>query len=110
MSKEERFLAMAMGVSLTSKCRFKHGAVVVKHGRVRGFGTNIQKNDPKNVDYKHSSVHAEIVAGRKAGWPYKSTIYIARTNNLGQPRMSKPCEKCQAVLDEFKMRVVWTVG
>lgn len=110
MSKNEKFLAMAIGVALTSQCRFKHGAIVVKHGRVRGFGTNVQKNDPKNVDFEHCSVHAEMVAGRKAKWPYKATIYVARINNLGQPRMSKPCTKCQIVLDEVRFRVVWTEG
>lgn len=107
--KATRFLSMALGVATTSKCNMKHGAIVVKHGHVLGSSTNIWKNDPKNVDYSHSSVHAEIAALRKAGWPRKATVYVARVNNLGESRLSKPCANCQAVLDEMKCKVVWSV-
>lgn len=107
--KVTRFLSMAMGVATTSKCKMKHGAVVVKHGHVLGSSPNLWKNDPKNVDPVHSSVHAEIAALRKAGWPKKVDIYVARVNNLGESRLSKPCANCQAVLDEMKIKVVYTV-
>src|SRR5689334_7184345 len=89
-----RFLQMAMGVALTSKCKFQHGAVVVLHGRVRGFAPNVQKNDPLYVDHRHSQIHAEIAAMKKAGWPRKATIYVARVNGEGEPRLSKPCATC----------------
>lgn len=108
MSKDERFLAMAMGVALTSKCRFKHGCVVVKHGRVRGSSPNLMRNDPKNVEHPHCSIHAEIAGMKKAGWPRRATIYVARVNGQGEPRLSKPCCNCQPVLDEFKTKVIWT--
>jgi cytidine deaminase len=108
LSKEERFLTMAMGVALNSKCRFRHGAIVVKHGRVLGGSCNIEKNNPKYVDYRHSSVHAEIAAMRKAGWPRRVSLYVARVNSRGEARLSKPCANCQAVLDEFKVKVFWT--
>jgi hypothetical protein len=108
-SKVTRFLSMAMGVATTSKCKMKHGAVVVKHGHVLGSSPNLWKNDPKNVDHIHSSVHAEIAALRKAGWPTKVDVYVARVNNLGESRLSKPCANCQVVLDEMKCKVVYTV-
>ena len=108
-TKSTRFLSMAMGVATTSKCNKKHGAVVVKHGHVLGSSPNLWKNDPKNVDHKFSSVHAEIAALRKAGWPTKVTVYVARANGLGEARLSKPCANCQIVLDEQKCKVVYTV-
>lgn len=108
--KATRFLSMAMGVATTSKCRMKHGAIVVKHGHVLGSSPNLWKNDPKNVDFQHASVHAEIAALRKAGWPKKVDLYVARVNGNGESRLSKPCANCQAVLDEMKIRVVYTVG
>lgn len=107
-NKNDRFLTMAMGVALSSKCRMKHGAVVVKHGRILGSSPNLWKNDPKNVHYKHASVHAEMAALRKAGWPTKVTVYVARVNGKGESRLSKPCANCQVVLDEMKIKVVYT--
>lgn len=103
-----RFLGMAMGVALTSSCRQKHGAVVVHHGKVLGLSPNISKNDPKYVDWHSASVHAEIAALRKARWPRKATLYVARTNRFGEPRLSKPCQACQLVLDTYRIKVVHT--
>jgi cytidine deaminase len=103
-----RYLEMAKGVALTSKCRYKHGAIVVKHGHVLGSGVNVTKNSPRYVDWRYSSVHAEIAAMKKAGWPKRATIYVARVNNHGEARMSKPCPNCQEVLDEFRCKVEWT--
>lgn len=99
---------MALGVATTSTCRFKHGAVVVKHGRVLGSSPNKMKNSPKYVDWRHSSIHAEIAALKKAGWPKRATVYVARVNNLGEARLSKPCANCQEVLDGLRCKVEWT--
>lgn len=106
--KDRRYLDMASGVALTSKCRMKHGAVVVKHSKVRGASPNISKNNPRYVDWQHASKHAEIRAMHRAGWPLKATIYVARVNNNGESRLSKPCSNCQPILDQFKTRVVYT--
>lgn len=107
--KDTRFLSVAMGVATQSQCKMRHGAVVVKHGRILGASPNLYKNNPKYVDHKHSQIHAEIAALRKAGWPTKSTVYVARINGFGESRLSKPCANCQEVLDQFKTKVVWTV-
>lgn len=104
-----RFLIMAMGVATQSTCRYKHGAVVVKHGKVLGAATNRTKNDPKYVDWRCSSIHAEIAALKRARFPRRSTVYVARVNALGESRMSKPCANCQEVLDSFRCKVEWTI-
>jgi len=99
---------MALGVASTSTCRQKHGAIVVKHGRILGSATNRTKNDPRYVDWRHSSIHAEVSALRRAGFPTRATIYVARINRLGEARYSKPCANCQEVLDSFRIKVVHT--
>lgn len=106
--KIARYLLLACGVALTSEARMKHGAVVLKHGKVIGAASNKVKNDPRYVDWKHSSVHAEIGALRKAGWPRKATVYVARINRQGVQRNSKPCAKCQSVLESYSCKVYWT--
>jgi tRNA(Arg) A34 adenosine deaminase TadA len=103
-----KFLERAMGVALTSSCRYRHGAIVVKHGHVLGSGTNRIRNDPKYVDWRSSSIHAEIVALRRASFPKRATIYVARVNRLGEPRLSKPCANCQEVLDGLRIKVIHT--
>ena len=103
-----RFLDMAVGVAMTSNCRMKHGAVVVKSGRVLGVSPNVQKNNPRYIDFKFCSVHAEIRALRKAGFPRKATVYVARVNNLGERRLSQPCNGCMSLIEELNCKVVWT--
>lgn len=107
-AKDERFLAMAMGVALESECKFRHGAVVVKHGHILGSAPNLWKNDPLYVDHKYAQIHAEIAAMKRAGWPKKATIYVARVNGHGEARLSKPCANCAMVLDSYNSKVVWT--
>lgn len=107
-TKRDRYLTMAAGVALDSKCKFRHGAIVVKHGKILGSSYNIYKNDPKYVDFRHSQIHAEVAALKKAGWPTRATVYVARVNAKGYFRMSKPCENCQILLDRLKCKVVWT--
>lgn len=106
--KMQRFLDMAAGVALESECKFRHGAIVVMHGRVRGSSPNLYKNDPRYVDHRHSQIHAEIAAMKKAGWPRRATIYVARVNGHGETRLSKPCANCAEILEEFRCKVIWT--
>lgn len=107
-TKSERFLEKATGVALTSECRFKHGAIVVHHGKVLATSPNINKNNPKNVDPQHCSIHAEVRALRKAGFPKKATVYVARVNGNGESRLSKPCVGCMSLIEELNCRAVWT--
>lgn len=106
--KDIKFLNMALGVATQSKARYKHGALVVRHSHVLGASPNVVKNDPRYVDHQHSSIHAEIAAMKKAGWPRRATVYVARVNSYGKARLSKPCATCQEVLDAHKCKVVWT--
>lgn len=111
MSNRDRVhLERAMRLASTSSERYKHGCVVVKGGRVIGVGVNTYRNHPNNVTNPHieASVHAEVNAIR--GLDVEgATIYVARVNNAGVPRMSKPCNECRGILAYAGVkRVVWT--
>lgn len=91
----------------------KHGAVIVKGGRVLSTGMNKERNHPKIVSSEHikthCSVHAEIDALKKAGDVRGATMYIARVNKRGQDRSSRPCDKCYSnIINAGIKKIVYT--
>lgn len=110
-NSEKAFLAFAKYLASKSRSRQKHGAVVVKAGRVLGIGYNKDKNHPMQVSPEHikthCSRHAELEAIRDANWNVRgATLYVARINNTGQDRNSKPCERCEVVINETQIKKV----
>lgn len=117
LSKSEKaYLAVARYFAGKSKARRMHGAVVVKSGRVIGTGFNKDRNNPYYVSPEHikthCSVHAEVDAIRDAKWNVKGAVlYVARVNNAGEDRNSKPCTRCQVVIEEAQIKkVIYTSG
>ncbi len=56
------------------------------------------------------SVHAEEAAIVRAGDVRGAVLYVARVNNLGELRMSKPCGGCQSLIEKHEIkRVVYTL-
>lgn len=106
--KSERWLSKAMLTAAESQARFRHGAVVVVNGKVRATAPNVRKNDPHYVDFRLSSVHAEIAALKRAGFPRRASVYVARIHKDGSPAYSRPCTACQEVLDSLQADVYWT--
>lgn len=91
----------------------KHGAVIVKGGRVISIGINKNRNHPTIVSSEHikthCSVHAEVDALRKVKNAKGATIYVARVNKRGQDRLSRPCDRChKAIKDAGIRKVVYT--
>ncbi len=110
-NNEKSFLSIARYFASKSDSRRKHGAVIVKSGRVLGTGFNKDTNNPISVSPEHikshCSRHAEIEAIRDANWNVKGAVlYVARVNNLGQDRNSKPCTRCQVVIEETQIKKV----
>jgi deoxycytidylate deaminase len=99
-----------------SASRQKHGAVVVKSGRVIGTGFNKDKNHPMAVSPEHikthCSRHAEVEAIRDARFAVDGAIlYVARVNRQGKDRNSRPCRYCQVVIKSTKIKkVIYTEG
>lgn len=115
-NKEKAYLSVARYFASKSKARRMHGAVVVKSGRVVGTGYNKDRNNPYYVSPEHikthCSVHAEVDAIRDANWNVKGAVlYVARVNGQGMDRDSKPCIRCQSVIDAAEIKkVIYTIG
>ena len=88
----------------------KHGAVIVKGGRVLATGINKERNHPMKVSFEHikthCSVHAEIDALKKVDNAQGATIYVARVNRRGEDRNSRPCEYCYKDLKESGIKKI----
>lgn len=111
--KEKSFLNLAKNLAMSSKCRMKHGAVVVSGGSIISLGINSMKNNPAFISEHHihdASVHAEVDALRKIKKNLKgATIYVARVNRQGYPMISRPCDRCyEAIVDAGITKIVYT--
>ena len=113
--KDVSFLNMARYLAEKSGEKKKHGALVVKSGRVVGSGFNKFKNHPdlipERLIKKHCSRHAEQVAIKEAGDNAKGAIlYVARVNRQGIDRNSKPCDICtKLIVNSGIKKVIYTV-
>jgi len=116
MSKDTIFIEVAKEYASLSEARKKHGAIVVKKGRIIGRGYNKNTNNPKYVSEEHiktgCSRHAEVEAMRNAQWNVRGcTLYVARINRMGQIGNSKPCIYCQERIKNLGIkRIVYTTG
>lgn len=112
-STDRRRLNRAINLAKIGACKKKHGAVLVAGGRVMSVGINTNRNDPAIIGdaQLNYSVHAEAAAIRALGHPVKNGImYVARVDKRGNPKMSKPCIKCQELLRKYGVKkVVYTV-
>lgn len=100
-NKDRSFLDLALKVSLLSSAKDKHGAVLVKGGRVLAVGTNIPRNEPLCLSEEHMyniSVHAEEAVLRQVKNSTGCVLYVARSNRAGNPMLSKPCDRCYGIL------------
>lgn len=104
-----RYLEMAMHVASKSKCRHKHGCVVVRNGKIVSSSTNKKIGDPKTA-WRTSHIHAEFAAILAAGnLASGSNVYVARIAANGTPAPSKPCKKCESIMARSGVsRIVWT--
>lgn len=115
-NSEKSFLSVARYMATKSKSRQRHGAILVKGGRVIGTGFNKDRNHPDRVSPEHikthCSTHAEVDAIRDAGWNVRGAVlYIARVNTKGEDRYSKPCNRCEVVIEETQIKkVIYTEG
>tara|TARA_B100001996_G_C18622511_1_gene578316 strand:- start:456 stop:803 length:348 start_codon:yes stop_codon:yes gene_type:complete len=89
---KQHFFDIAVEEAERSVQRFKHGAVIVKGGKIVSTGFNkVSRKCPSHM----FSVHAEVSAIKhsKVGL-CESHVYVVRLNTSGLAE-SKPCENCQ---------------
>jgi pyrimidine deaminase RibD-like protein len=104
-----KHLAQALEIAKTSKCRYKHGCVVVNRGRVVSSATNKKVGDP-DTHWRRSHIHAEMAAVLAAGkYASGAKVYVARVAADGSPASSQPCTKCEGFLRRYGIsEVIWT--
>lgn len=104
-----KHLRMAIEIAKESKCRTKHGCVVVNNGKVVSVATNKRVSDP-SVEWRKSHIHAEAAAVLAAGrHAHKSIVYVARIMADGTTSNSKPCKKCDGYLARMGVaQIVYT--
>jgi len=113
---EKSYLSVARYLAEKSKSNKRHGAVIVKSGRVVGTGYNKDRNNPLFVSPEHikthCSRHAEVQAIREAKHNTNGAIlYVARVNRQGEDRNSKPCTLCEKAINESNIKkVIYTRG
>ena len=117
MPSPKKFMKMCLDLADSSsaigpgKRRSKHGAILVKNGRIIGVGVNAMRGTASvhaTVDsWRGSYVHAEEVAIQVAGTRANGAVlYVARVNRSGEPCMSEPCLRCQGAIDRAGIRRV----
>ena len=83
-----------------SECHQRHGAIVVKSGRVISTSCNKNNNNPAhfcddlfNEHRKYISTHAEVAAlkGVSPDQAKGAVVYVGRLLRSGEPGLSKPC-------------------
>lgn len=114
-NKDAAMLERARKAATTSTCNVKHGAIVVSGGSVRSIGVNTyHQPDIKMLDFVPKSgwsIHAEEAALKAIDYKaHGSILYVARVNSRGEERYSKPCSRCQKLIEAAGIkRVVYTV-
>lgn len=108
MSRHLRFLALAARNAALSDCPFKHGALIVRGGAVLSRSPNKHRNPPA-IDYRGSSVHAEVAALRHTH-AVGATLYVARLSPSGLA-LSRPCAACWTAIERSGVKtVVYSTG
>jgi deoxycytidylate deaminase len=97
-NKDKSFLSLAMKSAENSSCESRHGAVVVRSGRVLSVGFNKTKNTSLSLgdsnSYHGCTIHAEVDALSRVKNTKGCIVYVARINREGKGVMSRPCDNC----------------
>jgi deoxycytidylate deaminase len=106
MGRVDRFIRLAANIALKSLMEFKHGAVLVKGGRVISTGYNTPRTCINGKDIP--SLHAEIAVlqDRSITATKGADLFIVRLNTFGMGN-SKPCLQCLETLKAFGVKRVF---
>lgn len=109
---DTKWLRRATRLARMGTCRTRHGAVIVKGGRLLSVGINVNRNSPqdKAVPPTEIAVHAEEAALRALGGEARGAkIYVARVLRNDQPALSRPCDRCyEAIVAAGIKEIIYT--
>ena len=101
-------------MAATSTQPHRHGVVIAHGSRVISVGVNTRRNRPEicTDPQNEAGYHAEIAALRSLNTtvPHaKLSLYSARVDKDGKPKLAKPCARCRAVLEFVGLQdIYWT--
>jgi len=103
--KEKKYIELARRVSHQSDYTHRHGAVLVKGANVVNVSCNKNKFSSFAMRFKkdnkdYATVHAELgsVLNIERSNTEGATVYVVRTNNQDELRLSKPCDMCEEAM------------
>lgn len=115
--KQKSFLSLAAKVAESGNMSYKHGAVIVKGGRVVSVGINKWRISPemasKEKEYNpNMTYHAEADAiSRVSGDLSGAVIFVARINKKGLWSFSRPCNRCMKLINSAGIKkIIYTTG
>lgn len=120
MASPKKWLSLCLELADSSKAvgcgkrRSKHGAIVVKSGRIIGAGVNAMRGSASvqrtAKSWRGSYIHAEEAAIMNAGNRASgATLYVARISPGGYALNSEPCVRCEGMIARYGIkRVVFT--
>jgi deoxycytidylate deaminase len=106
--EDDPMWALAKSLSSKSPMKFKLGCVIVKKGKLIGFGYNQAKTHPQfgsKGDYK--TLHSEgdaLYCAKKLGNDTRGAIMIVYRKNWLN---SKPCPSCQKLIEKAGISTVY---
>jgi hypothetical protein len=106
-------LSFAM-IDFPNSRRAKHFSFILIRNKVVSMGWNMGfKTHPlaHKMGHRYDSIHSELHCIKKFPHPVselaRCKLFNVRVNRKGKVRLSKPCLKCQKLLEIFNLREVW---
>ena len=111
-NRDRRLIETALSLAEQSPCKQRHGAIVVKGGRILGKGFNEYRNEPQDwMPVENVSIHAEIAAmsGIAPDKLKGATVYVARRGRCNVHACSRPCPRCyDALVKAGVKKIIYT--
>jgi deoxycytidylate deaminase len=98
---------------LNKENKNSHVAFLIRSGIIEKIGTNKKRTHPETRKHPYHEgfvgIHAELDCLLKMDKEDLSdyNMLVIRVDNNGKLNMSKPCEGCQSLLQQFNIKEVW---
>jgi deoxycytidylate deaminase len=93
--------------------RTSHIAFLIKSNIIEKIGVNKKRTHPETKNHPYHEgivgIHAELDCLLKMDKEDLSdyNMLVIRVDNNGKLNMSKPCQGCQSLLEQFNIKEVW---
>lgn len=102
MTRDEKFINLALKIAQKSEHHFPIGAIIAYGSCVLSIGINKYRTHPRQdnqyTKQKATSIHAELDAIISCHNTKGATIYVARSLFNGSNGLAKPCKFCQDII------------